>query len=33
MSTSSGNILEDETAIVTLKESKTLGDDIKKKQV
>lgn len=33
MSTSSGNILEDETAIVTLKDSKTLGDDIKKKQV
>ncbi|RYH30478.1 hypothetical protein EON65_05000, partial [archaeon] len=32
MSSSSGNILEDETAIQTLKDSKTLSDDIKKKQ-
>ena len=32
MSSSSGNILEDETAISTLKGSKTLSDDISKKQ-
>jgi dynein heavy chain len=32
MSSSSGNILEDETAIQTLKDSKTLSDEIKKKQ-
>lgn len=32
MSSSSGNILEDETAITTLKDSKTLSDEIKKKQ-
>lgn len=32
MSSSSGNILEDETAIQTLKGSKTLSDEIKKKQ-
>lgn len=32
MSSSSGNILEDETAIQTLNDSKTLSDEIKKKQ-
>ena len=32
MSSSSGNILEDETAIQTLKDSKTLSDQIKQKQ-
>jgi len=32
MSSSSGNILEDETAIQTLKDSKTLSDEITKKQ-
>lgn len=32
MSSSRGNILEDETAIQTLKESKTLSDEITKKQ-
>jgi dynein heavy chain len=32
MSSSSGNILEDETAIVTLKESKILSDEISTKQ-
>ena len=32
MSSSSGNILEDETAIQTLKDSKTLSDEISKKQ-
>ena len=32
MSSSSGNILEDETAIKTLKNSKTLSDEIKTKQ-
>lgn len=32
MSSSSGNILEDETAISTLKESKTLSDEIARKQ-
>lgn len=32
MSSSSGNILEDETAITTLKGSKTLSDEISKKQ-
>jgi len=32
MSSSSGNILEDETAIVTLKESKVLSDEISQKQ-
>lgn len=32
MSSSSGNILEDESAIQTLKDSKTLSDDISKKQ-
>lgn len=32
MSSSSGNILEDETAISTLKGSKTLSDEISKKQ-
>jgi len=32
MSSSSGNILEDETAIQTLKDSKTLSDEIQKKQ-
>ena len=33
MSSSSGNILEDETAISTLKDSKTLSDEISQKQV
>ncbi len=32
MGSSSGNILEDETAISTLKDSKTLSDEITKKQ-